>query len=460
MSAINAPTEQPFSALTRYPVGSIREISTISFPLMLSALSGALMMFFDRYILAHYSVDAMNAAAGASLSIWVFQVLLLGIAGIAEVFVGQYNGAKQYDKLASPVWQMIWFSLLLGAVLLPIAQLFPSYFIPERYHAQGNIYFKWILSFSALIGINTALTAFFVGRGKVKLITGVVIAGNIINVLLDLILIFGIKSIIEPMGILGAAAATIASQVTQFIILLVVFVNKTNRAKYQTHKAHLNVKELVECIKIGLPSALGHMVEIAAWSIQFHILSMVSHAHVTIMAIGQSVFGLVAFTTEGLSKGVIAIASNLIGAKYIKPIPKVFFSSFILHLGIACILIIPLVFNSEWLLEDFLSAEVNKDTIDLVLHYAALSCTWIFLYFIFDGLVWISAGVLTAAKDTMFILITNALNSWLFALLPTYYFIVIKGASPEKAWMAVSLYGAVNMMCFTWRMKIKVINNQ
>ncbi len=457
MSATSNPMPQSFCALTRHPVGSIREISTISFPLMLSALSGALMMFFDRYILAQYSVESMNAAAGASLSIWVFQVLILGIAGIAEVFVGQYNGAKQYHKLASPVWQMIWFSLLLGALLLPIAQLFPHLFIPERYHAQGSIYFKWMLSFSALIGINTALTAFFVGRGKVKLITSVVIAGNVINIILDLVLIFGIKNIFEPMGILGAVVATIISQVIQLVILLAVFLNKANRNKYQTHQAHLNTKELLECIKIGLPSALGHMVEIAAWSIQFHILSMVSHTHATIMAIGQSVFGLVAFTTEGLSKGVIAVTSNLIGAKYISPIPRVFFSSFMLHLGIACILIVPLVFHPEWLLEDFLSAETSKDTVDLVLHYTALSCTWIFLYFIFDGLVWISAGVLTAAKDTVFILVTNALNSWIFALLPTYYFIVIKGASPEKAWMMVTLYGFVNMVCFIYRMKIKVL---
>tara|TARA_R110002110_G_scaffold119309_2_gene293765 strand:+ start:52223 stop:53599 length:1377 start_codon:yes stop_codon:yes gene_type:complete len=457
MSAESMQDTQTVSALTRYPVGSLREISSISFPLMLSALSGALMMFFDRYILAQYSVESMNAVTGASLSIWIFHVLLLGITGIAEVFVGQYNGAKQFDKIASPVWQMIWFSLFVGMLLLPIAQLIPHFFIPERYHAEGGIYFKWLLSFSTLVGINTALTAFFVGQGKVKLITTIVILGNIINVFGDLLLVFGIKGIFEPLGTLGAALATIASQMIQFAILLSVFLNKNNRALYKTHQAHIKFSELFECIKIGLPSALGHMVEIAAWSIQFHMLSMVSHTHATIIAIGQSIFGLVAFTSEGLSKGVTAIASNLIGAKNVKSIPKVFTSSFVLHLGIACILIAPLLFHPEWLLEDFLSAETNQETIDLVLHYAALSCSWIFLYFIFDGVVWISAGFLTAAKDTVFILVANALNSWIFALIPTYYFVVIKGASPEKAWIMITLYGVVNMICFAWRMKVKLL---
>ena len=40
----------------------------------------------------------------------------IGIASIAEVFVGQFNGAKEYLKVASLVWQMIWFSLATSVI--------------------------------------------------------------------------------------------------------------------------------------------------------------------------------------------------------------------------------------------------------------------------------------------------------------------------------------------------------
>lgn len=43
------------------------ELFSMCLPLILTAVSGSLMYFFDRVILARYSIDAMNAAASARL---------------------------------------------------------------------------------------------------------------------------------------------------------------------------------------------------------------------------------------------------------------------------------------------------------------------------------------------------------------------------------------------------------
>lgn len=448
-----------FTPLTKYPVGSLREISALSLPLMLSALSGALMMFFDRFILAHYSISAMNAAVTSGMSVLVFQILVIGVASIAEVFVGQHYGAKEYNKVASPVWQMIWFSLACSVALVPIAQFFPEAFIPERFHVEGGPYFKTLLSFSALVGINAALCAFFIGQGKVKLITYVVIIGNIINILGDIVFIFGVSTWLAPMGTTGAAISTVVSQLFQCSILFFVFLNKDNRLQFNTHILKFDLYYFWECFKIGFPSALGHMIEFAAWSIQLHLLSMASVYHITVATIGQSIFGLVAFTTEGLQKAIIAISSNLIGANYRAPIKRVFRSAFALHLIIALLIVTPLALHPEWFLNDFLAAEKDPYMIQMVFTYAKIAAYWIFLYFIFDGLVWICAGFLTAHKDTVFILCANAFNAWFFALLPTYWFIVVKQHTPDKAWAMIVLYGFVNMLCFAWRLRSKLRQN-
>lgn len=448
-----------FSQLTKYPVGSLREMTALSAPLMLSALSGALMMFFDRFILAHYSISAMNAAVTAGMSVLVFQILVIGVASIAEVYVGQHYGAKEYNKVASPVWQMIWFSLACSLILIPIAQLIPEAFIPERFHIEGASYFKILLSFSALVGINAALCAFFIGQGKVKLITYVVILGNIINIIADIALIFGISFWFEPMGTKGAAIATIISQVFQSCVLFFIFLNKDNRSQFDTHIIKFDFYYFWQCFKIGLPNALGHMIEFAAWSIQLHLLSMASVYHITVATIGQSIFGLVAFTTEGLQKAIIAIVSNLIGAKYYSPIKRVFRSAFSLHLIIALLIVTPLALHPEWFLNDFLTAEKDPYMIQMVFTYAKVAAYWIFLYFIFDGLVWICAGFLTAYKDTLFILCANAFNAWFFALLPTYWFIVVKHNTPDKAWAMIVIYGFINMLCFGWRLRFKLKQN-
>ena len=48
--------------LTHFPIGSLREIMTVSCPLILGLLSNSLMMFADRLFLANYSLESLSAS--------------------------------------------------------------------------------------------------------------------------------------------------------------------------------------------------------------------------------------------------------------------------------------------------------------------------------------------------------------------------------------------------------------
>ena len=137
--------------LTKYPSGSLRELCSISLPLMLSMMSGSLMLFLDRLLLARYSIDALNACVNAAMIAAALQFAFLTTSAIAEVFVGQYNGASQYKKIAEPVWQMIWFSLLSVFVFLPLG-LFagPLFFFDPLYAPLEVEYFKWLMYFGPI----------------------------------------------------------------------------------------------------------------------------------------------------------------------------------------------------------------------------------------------------------------------------------------------------------------------
>ena len=91
------------NAISKYPAGSFLEFIHISVPLILSFLSVSLMIFTDRFFLANYSIDAMNAVAAASTAGFILFTFTMNIASIAEVFVGKHNGAEEYEKAAEPV---------------------------------------------------------------------------------------------------------------------------------------------------------------------------------------------------------------------------------------------------------------------------------------------------------------------------------------------------------------------
>ena len=188
--------------------GHIRALWRICFPLMLTALSGTLMAFLDRIILAKYDTQAMIAATIAANVVFIFQFGAMSIAMIAEVFVGQYNGAQQWKEIAKPVWQMIWFGLLCAFIMIPLGLFGETLFIPREFAKEGDPYFSWMMIFGPVFPVAAALSAFFIGRGKIKVVTLSVILGNILNLLLGLLLVWGIPGILAPLGAKGAAIAT------------------------------------------------------------------------------------------------------------------------------------------------------------------------------------------------------------------------------------------------------------
>jgi len=428
--------------LTRYPLGSLKELWTLAFPLMLTALSGTLMLSCDRLILARFSLEAMTAGTAAGTSVAIFSFGFIGIAGMAEIFVGQLNGAKTYKKVAEPVWQMIWFSLLATLIFLPLAFYADTFFVPAAvYEKGGREYFVWLMAFGCLPPLIAALSAFYIGIGKVKLVTYAAIFANILNAGLDILLVFGIPNYLEPMGVKGAAIGTILAEALQALILLTVFLKPLYRQTYNTHIFTFKGHSFWQIIKIGTPNAIGHIVEIGAWAFLMHMINWLDHTFAILMSLSQTIYILFSFLSDGMQKGVIAVGANFIGAQAYPYIKKVLFSAIKLHIICMLFLALPLLFYPELLLRFFLQYEKVDPSLLLKLQGSiGYVLMWVWISLCLDGLKWIIAGILTAGGDTKFVMPMQAIGAWLFAITPTYLFVLTFDYSPFLVWPILSCY--------------------
>ncbi len=442
--------------LTQYKEGSIHELWIISYPLILSVLSTNIMLFLDRLILAKYDTHAMNAAVMSSLLFSAFQYGTMGIASISEVFVGQYNGAKKYQKIGEPVWQSIWFSLLTSFMFFPLG-IFASVFFtfsPE-YLEDGVPFFKTLMFFGPTFPLAAALSSFFVGRGYVKLVMVTTVLSNVLNILLDFLLIFGIENISPALGATGAAIATGVAQTVQVFVLLIVFLKICNQKNYGTNHWHFKPNLFWQTLKVGTPTALSGIIEGAAWGVLTQLLASVSEVHITIFSIADNFFVLFAFGFWGLQKGVTTVAANYIGANREEVVTKTLQSGVKIVLIIMLLLTIPLLFFPEQLFEFFLKQELSFILNEEILKYARVTMLWLWLYLMFDAISWLISGVLTASGDTKFVMIMNSVSAWAFSVLPTYLYVVYLGGSPTVSWALCTLYGLLNVISFFLRYKNK-----
>lgn len=445
-----------YQPLTKYTVGSVAELWTLSYPLMLSALSGTLMIFLDRIILARYHTHAMNSAAAAGMMFYAFLFGAISVAAIAEVFVGQHNGAKRYHLIGQPVWAMLWFSLMLVIPFILLGMFGAQYMVPSGMEEFGIPYLKWLFILLPTFAFSAALSAFFIGRGKVSIVTYSVVFGNLLNLVLDLALVFGVEGIIPSMGPKGAAIATGLSQLIIGIVLFVVFLSKSNKIQFGTHDYKFRLQPFKDCIRIGLPNSIGHIVSICAWALVMHLLVSVSFEHITVFTIGQSIWILFSFLTDGSQKAVSAVASNLIGANLQHKISQVLKSGITLQIIYALFMAIPLIIAPGLLVDRFIPDDLPGEQMAALKIMAEHSCYWMWVAFICDAIMWVIAGVLTAAGDTMFIMVMTALSSWTFGIVPMYVVIGMWGAGPEATLFLIALFTMLNVVCFGIRYKSNI----
>ena len=390
----------------------------VAFPLMLGIFSSNAMMFIDRAMVAQYSLEQMNAVFAAGIVIAVIQLGLVSMSAISEVICGKEFGAQNLSKVPNAAWQMIFFACLCSVILIPLALWGGEYLIQEIYHESGLFYFKSVTLFIFFPVVYGAIVGFFVGINRTKIIAVTMLIGNITNVILDYLLIFGAGPI-PAMGADGAAIATVIAMILQTILIFVYFISKKYNDLYNTRNAYFDYDIFIRCFKVGLPSALTMIIEISAWATLLRIVTASNYLAVTPLNINNSVLWVLMFSTEGIRKAVIGIASNMIGSKHLSSLPLLLKNAIILHLIFVVIMTIPTIFASDMILGLFLTTPEDYE-----LYYASAKAAlfWCLVYYLMDGVVWIIMGILTAYEDTKFIMYSNAIMIWSCCIFPAWLY--------------------------------------
>ena len=450
-----------FMSLTRFPEGSLRELFKIALPLMISSLSVMAMIFVDRLLLAHYSTEALNAAVNAMTLGWGPIFAWMTLATIAEVYVSQFNGAGEKKKIGPAVWQMIWLSFFSILFFIPLALWGGEWIYGNNplYHLE-NDYFKWMLLFAPSIPLYAALCGFFVGQGKTTLVTITALVANIINAGLDLIMIFGLPGWFEPMGVKGAAIATTGSSIFQTLALAFVFLNRQNRKNCGTGQYKLIPSYLWKMVKIGLPAAILIGIELMGWATYYIMMTAMSEKHITIAGIAQSVVILFLFYADGVGKAASVITGNLIGAKKGELISKVIKAGAKLHLLFFVVCLLLFFLFSDLITLQFLPLADNE-TIIAMAESINICLLTICFYLLFEGIRMLFSGVLTAAGDTMFLLIGGSTSVWLLMVLPIYFIVVQGDSTIEVASIICAVYSLLAAIFYSlrfWQGKWKKIS--
>ena len=145
--------------------------------------------------------------------------------------VAQYFGAGEKKNASRAAFQAILISFLAWPVILLLKPLGISFFqflkVPESQFAYQVKYFNLLAWGALFVILRQSLSCYFSGIGKTGIVMRATIVAMFINVVLDYILIFG-KFGIKPLGIEGAAIASISGSFGAVLMLVIAYFRKSN----------------------------------------------------------------------------------------------------------------------------------------------------------------------------------------------------------------------------------------
>lgn len=416
--------------------GSVRTLWRVSLPLIIAFLSGLGMLCVDRFFLARYSPEALGAAVSAGTLAWGMTFSGQTLTAVTTVFVARHNGAGDLRKIGSSVWQMLWASLFLILPCIAISiWAAPHLFKGSPIEESQVIYYRWMLGISPLFYLQGAINGFFIGRGDTKIITWLSLLGNLVNLILDPLLIFGWGPV-PSLGMAGAVVATGLGIIVQLVIMLKIFLKQTSRKQFDTANWNLQPGLLWDGIRIGAPEAIAVFFEISAWGAFYCLMSDLGMTHLLVAAVGQSVLLLFFWFGIGLEHGTAGVAGNLMGAGKMQEISCLIRSGLKINGIFALCLMAILWVAGDWLIWSFLSSpeslesfehtgRMKPEDIENAWTHLRMGLLVIGVYICVENIRSMLYGLLRAAGDTMFILLLSICSVGILLLLPTYYLMTV-----------------------------------
>ena len=199
-------------------------------PVMLALLIQSIYNIADSFFVARYSTEGLTALSIVYPVQLLITALATGTGAGANILISRLDGKgeteAQHDIIKSGLFLNIFHFLIFAFVGNMLVNVYFSLSTGNAVvKAQGIIYGRIIFSGSLGLFTESICTKILQARRNMVIPMIAQVTGSIVNIILDVILIFGIGRI-PAFGIMGAAIATVIGQWVAMMITLFAIMKK------------------------------------------------------------------------------------------------------------------------------------------------------------------------------------------------------------------------------------------
>ena len=240
----------------------------LAYPVMIGMLGHTFVQFIDNVMVGQLGTAELAAISLGNSFVFIAMSIGIGFSQAITPLIAEADGAKKDNDISGIFEHSFLICLILGLILFTVVFLNRNllYYMnqPIEVVKLASPYLFWV-SFS-LISIVTfqSFRQFADGLSFTKAAMYSTLLGNVINVILNFFLIFGLW-IFPKLGVEGAAIGTLISRICMLIFIVFYLKLHKKLSKYikRFFPSKVQIQRVKKIIYLGLPSALHSFFEVA-----------------------------------------------------------------------------------------------------------------------------------------------------------------------------------------------------
>lgn len=246
----------------------ILAIAQLAYPIVIAQLGSILQGWADTIMVGQYGTAELSAAGFVNNVFNLIIYFLLGISYATTPVVGGYFSRGEYDSVTQARRSSVLVNFLVS--LFTMALLWILYLNVERLGQPTELmplikpYFIVLLCSLPFLAVFNALKQCFDATGDTKTPMWVMLGGNIVNIILNYLLIFGALGLPE-LGLVGAGVATLLARVGMMAAIILYQVKKGKMKNEKGKKK--SFRDAPRLLRLGIPISLQMCLEAGSFNV-------------------------------------------------------------------------------------------------------------------------------------------------------------------------------------------------
>ncbi|MBC7790837.1 MAG: MATE family efflux transporter [Anaerolineae bacterium] len=409
---------------------SLRELVSLALPLVTVQVGLMAMGVVDTIMVGRISPTALAAVALGNLYFYVLAIFGMGTLMVLDPVVAQAVGAGDKPAVSRAMQRGLLIaavlSLVIGPLLatagwtltvfgqptdvVPIAADFAISCIPGTF------------PFFVFVALRQTLQAL----GKLRAIVITVIGGNVANICLNYLLIYG-KFGAPELGAVGSGWASSISRILMVVALVWMAWPTLRPVLLPFHRDVVRVRPLLRMLGLGAPIGGQHVLEYAAFAFVALLMGWLGTNQVAAHQVAINLASLTFMVPLGIGSAAAVLVGRAAGRNDAAGAQRSAVAALACGTGFMCITAVVFLAAPE-LLASIYTHDVG------VLRTAILLIPVAGVFQVFDGLQIVATGVLRGLGDTRTPFIVSMVAYW-FIGIPISFFLGFRtNAGPAGLW--------------------------